>query len=199
MDQELIPNLIFSSHIWQRMATFHETQQDNFVETLDDYTKHTPSFRTHDQNTFVTNTDLHHNPVFSDLVSQISKDCDRFVEEWEFEVGAKIGISKMWSTIANPGGMSVRHSVPFTFLNGIYFLKTPPDSGDILVENPTVNPDYFNRMPIKTVNSFNAPGFAMAMPEGMMIYLPGNLKIDITNNQHQQDPRYLVHFTLTVL
>lgn len=191
---------IFNSCLWTVPFEDHQNDKLNYIKTLEDYKKNTINKNTNiHHRTFITSQDLHTNPAFDNLVQKISSDCKSIIDYWKLEDGVKIGISKMWGSITQPGGILMPQAVPFTFLYGIYFLNTPPGSGELSINNPSINPDFYAALPVKEITSFNTEKFITPMPEGIITLLPGYLNVHSTINDHDNDSRFIIHFALTIL
>ena len=56
-----------------------------------------------------------------------------FAEEW-LEGGAVMG--NMWANINPPGGYNMPHVHPNSHFSGVYYIKTPKDSGKLVCNDP---------------------------------------------------------------
>ena len=102
----------------------------------------------------------------------------------------------MWGSCTMPGGLLMPHEVPNSFATGMYFVKTPPDSGNLVIDNPNNNISYFSRMHRKETNEFNVEKYETVTPEGDIIVYPGNLKSMQTTNDNPTENRYVIYFSL---
>ena len=79
-------------------------------------------------------TNMHEIPVFKHLVNELFIMQEQvFAEEW-LENGATIG--NMWANINPPGGYNMPHVHPNSHFSGVYYIKAPKDSGNIVFNEP---------------------------------------------------------------
>ena len=79
-------------------------------------------------------TNMHEIPVFKPLVDELFIMQEQvFAEEW-LENGATIG--NMWANINPPGGYNMPHVHPNSHFSGVYYIKAPKDSGNIVFNEP---------------------------------------------------------------
>ena len=79
-------------------------------------------------------TNMHEIPVFKPLVNELFIMQEQvFAEEW-LENGATIG--NMWANINPPGGYNMPHVHPNSHFSGVYYIKAPKDSGNIVFNEP---------------------------------------------------------------
>lgn len=86
-------------------------------------------FRSNSTDNFHTRDDLHHFDQFKSL------------EEYCLNLssglfGWNTRIDNMWGMISSPGGFNFKHTHPATDIAGVFYLKKPENSGDIVFENP---------------------------------------------------------------
>ena len=189
---------MFSNPVWSIGVDSHHKYEKNYIETLNAYREKTSNLNKRHHRTFITSNDLHHNTAFGNLVEDLTLISSKMKEIWMLEDGTKIGIQQMWGSITQPGGILMPHQVPFTFLYGMYFLKTPPLSGNLVVDNPTYDANFFATLAINQTNTFNTPKFSFPMPQGHIVLLPGHLDLHTTMNDDEED-RYIIHFSLVIV
>ena len=79
-------------------------------------------------------TNMHEIPVFKPLVNELFIMQEQvFAEEW-LENGATIG--NMWANINPPGGYNMPHVHPNSHFSGVYYIKAPQNSGEIVFNDP---------------------------------------------------------------
>jgi uncharacterized protein (TIGR02466 family) len=77
---------------------------------------------------------MHEIPVFKPLVDELFKmQNEVFQEEW-LENEAIIG--NMWANINPPGGYNRPHLHPNSHFSGVYYIKAPKNSGQIVFNEP---------------------------------------------------------------
>jgi len=79
-------------------------------------------------------TNMHEMPVFKPLVDQLFiMQQQMFEEEW-LEREALLG--NMWANINPPGGYNMPHIHPNSHFSGVYYIKAPKNSGNIIFNEP---------------------------------------------------------------
>jgi len=77
---------------------------------------------------------MHEKPVFKPLVDELFKmQSEIFEEEW-LDGGAVMG--NMWANINPPGGYNRPHIHPNSHFSGVYYIKAPKNSGNIVFNEP---------------------------------------------------------------
>jgi uncharacterized protein (TIGR02466 family) len=73
-------------------------------------------------------------PVFQPLVNELfTMMNDIWQEEW---LDRKPVLGNMWANINPPGGYNAPHIHPNSLFSGVYYIKTPENSGDLVCNEP---------------------------------------------------------------
>jgi len=79
-------------------------------------------------------TDMHKIPVFKPLVDELFKmQMEIYKEEL---LSREPIIGNMWANINPPGGYNRPHIHPNSHFSGVYYIKAPQNSGDIVFNDP---------------------------------------------------------------
>ena len=79
-------------------------------------------------------TEMHQMPQFKLLVDELFKmQHEIYKQEW-LDRQPKIG--NMWANINYPGGYNKPHIHPNSLFSGVYYVKTPPNCGKIIFNDP---------------------------------------------------------------
>lgn len=79
-------------------------------------------------------TDMHQKPVFKPLVNELFQmQHEIFKEEW---LEREPIIGNMWANINPPGGYNRPHLHPNCHFSGVYYIKCPKNSGDLVFNDP---------------------------------------------------------------
>jgi|TARA_R100001224_G_scaffold31045_1_gene17163 uncharacterized protein (TIGR02466 family) len=79
-------------------------------------------------------TDMHKIPVFEPLVNELFKMQNEIFKE-EFLDSEPI-LGNMWANINPPGGYNRPHLHPNCHFSGVYYIKAPENSGQIIFNDP---------------------------------------------------------------
>ena len=79
-------------------------------------------------------TDMHKIPVFKPLVDELFKmQHEIYKEEW---LDKEPTMGNMWANINPPGAMNRPHIHPNSHFSGVYYIKAPKNSGQIVFNDP---------------------------------------------------------------
>jgi uncharacterized protein (TIGR02466 family) len=79
-------------------------------------------------------TDMHKMPQFKLLVDELFKmQHEVYKQEW---LDRQPLIGNMWANINYPGGYNRPHIHPNSLFSGVYYVKTPPNCGKIVFNDP---------------------------------------------------------------
>ena len=79
-------------------------------------------------------TNMNEIPVFKPLVDELFKMMNEiFPEEW---LDRKPIMGNMWANINPPGGYNMPHVHPNSLFSGVYYVKTPPNCGRLICQDP---------------------------------------------------------------
>ena len=90
-------------------------------------------------------TDMHTKPEYKSLVDELMTMCkDVFKEEW---LDREPILGNMWANINQPGGYNKPHIHPNSLFSGVYYIKTPPNCGKLICNDP--RPGIQTTMPVR--------------------------------------------------
>ena len=79
-------------------------------------------------------TNMHTKIEYKPLVDELFKMVyEVFNEEW---LDGRVKIGNMWANINPPGGYNQPHVHPNSLFSGVYYVKTPPNSGQLVCSDP---------------------------------------------------------------
>jgi uncharacterized protein (TIGR02466 family) len=90
-------------------------------------------------------TDMAIKPEYSQLVSELKIMQKEIYDNEHLDRYARLG--NMWANINPPGGMNMPHLHPNALFSGVYYIKTPLNSGRLKVIDP--RPGVQTMMPIR--------------------------------------------------
>ena len=79
-------------------------------------------------------TDMHQKPEYKPLVDELFRMVHQVFEEEFLERGPKLG--NMWANINPPGGYNQPHVHPNSLFSGVYYVKVPVNSGQLICNDP---------------------------------------------------------------
>ena len=128
---------IFSVPIWGFIFNDHKYQSENYLERILEIEQTEPSERKSNFGGFQTRDNLHKEPVLREFVSMLNKVSNDIMKE---QNGAEVEVKEMWANINHEYNHNGAH-IHSGILSGVFYLKTPPNSGKLVLVNPAVRAD----------------------------------------------------------
>ena len=79
-------------------------------------------------------TDMHKKPEYAKLVSMLYASQKTVYDQEHLDSEPVLG--NMWANINPPGGMNRAHQHPNSLWSGVYYIKTPKNSGNLKIDDP---------------------------------------------------------------
>ena len=79
-------------------------------------------------------TDMHNRPEYKPLVDELFRMVHEVFNEEFLDGDPKLG--NMWANINPPGGYNMPHVHPNALFSGVYYVKTPPNCGKLICNDP---------------------------------------------------------------
>ena len=79
-------------------------------------------------------TDMQNKPEYKPLIDELFRMVHQIFHEEFLDREAKLG--NMWANINPPGGYNKPHVHPNALFSGVYYVKTPPNSGKLVCQDP---------------------------------------------------------------
>jgi len=90
-------------------------------------------------------TDMQTKPEYRPLADELMTMCKEiFKEEW---LDREPVLGNMWANINQPGGYNRPHIHPNSLFSGVYYIKTPPNCGKLICNDP--RPGIQTVMPVR--------------------------------------------------
>ena len=105
-----------------------------FEKAVIDWSNHDKGIVRTNMKGWHSTTDMHQKPVFKPLVDELFKMQHEIFKEELLEREPVIG--NMWANINPSGGYNRPHLHPNCHFSGVYYIKTPENSGDLVFNDP---------------------------------------------------------------
>lgn len=155
------------------------------------------------RNGWQTGKYLHREEEFESLTTSIYDFFDQLVIDFyapKRPMELKHEITSMWATLTTTDGHCVEHLHPRAFMSGVYYLRVPTNSGNIIFKDPRPAAEWEDNGLI-----YNKVASTSYIPvqEGMLLLFPGWLRhrtelnkskeqrVSISFNIHQINVRYV--------
>ena len=105
-----------------------------FEKEIVEWSKKDPGVKKTNRNGWHSTTEMHKIPVFKPLVDELFIMMnDIWKEEW---LDREPLLGNMWANINPPGAMNRPHLHPNSHFSGVYYIKAPKNSGQIVFNEP---------------------------------------------------------------
>ena len=105
-----------------------------FANEIVEWSKRDPGVKKTNRNGWHSTTEMHTIPVFKPLVNELFIMMnDIWKEEW---LDREPTLGNMWANINPPGGYNAPHIHANSHFSGVYYIKTPENSGDLVFNDP---------------------------------------------------------------
>ena len=124
-----------------------DIQLDNQVlsDHIINWSKQDPGVKKTNMNGWHSTTDMHLKQEYQQLVQELYKMQEEiYQEEW---LDRKPMLGNMWANINYPGGYNRPHVHPNCLFSGVYYVKSQPGAGQLVVNDP--RPGIQTMMPIR--------------------------------------------------
>ena len=121
----------------------------NLIKNIEEWKEKDKGIKNTNQGGWHSTTDMHLKKEYESLVEELIK--------FQKQIGAEEGyvnptfLSNMWANINPPGCSNRTHIHPNCQWSGVYYVKTPENCGDLIIEDPR-------------------PGYAMTAPQQLSPY-----------------------------
>ena len=129
-----------------------------FANEIVEWSKKDPGVKKTNVNGWHSQTDMHIKPEYKPLVDELFKMAHQVFNEEFLDGEPKLG--NMWANINPPGGYNKPHVHPNSLFSGVYYIKTPPNCGRLICQDPR-------------------PGIQTCMPTRKKIEIPKYLWRDV--------------------
>ena len=120
------------------------------------------------------------------LLDQIQPHALNFFKE--FNYNAELFLINFWFNINRHKDMNKLHAHPRAHISGVFYIKTPEESGNIVFENPNWNIDsIWVDENIAQRNPYNHQSYFIKGAENLLIMFPGYLRHYVDSNKSKQD------------
>ena len=124
--EQFFPTTIYAKDV--------KLNNDLFTEEIVRWSNEDKGIKRTNMNGWHSHTDMHKIPVFKPLVDELFKMVHQVFKE-EFLDGEAV-LGNMWANINPPGGSNKPHVHPNALFSGVYYIKTPPNCGRLICQDP---------------------------------------------------------------
>jgi uncharacterized protein (TIGR02466 family) len=109
-------------------------------------------------------------PTLYQLAKEMIKATNEVVQT--MEIAEEVSISNFWCNVNKNKDFNLPHSHPQTIFSGVYYVKVPENSGDLIFERPD-NQQYF--FVPKKYSEYTFQKYILVPQEGVAVFFPAYL------------------------
>jgi uncharacterized protein (TIGR02466 family) len=107
-------------------------------------------------------------------------------------------ISSMWANVNGYKDYNLIHTHGDSVISGVYYLKTPKDSGNLFFINPASEAiEYLWEYCIEEYTQQNSPRWTIPVKEGSLVLFPSWLKHGVEPNLNKKEDRISIAFNIS--
>jgi len=133
---------------------------------------------------------------FPELIEKVEQTCSEYMKEI-FKADVNIKVSNYWMNVNNYRDYNLKHNHPETLLTVVYYIKTPVDSGDlVLANNPMVHwwGHPYTRESWWSLGWYNSPELFFQPREDTILIFPGWVDHHVEPNLNSDEHRISIAF-----
>lgn len=182
----LKPEQRFSTPIWLRKITNAATLNPQLLKDLAELEASNSSITRSNVGGWHSDTNLHRLEAFKPLrqiIENVSVGCANYLG-LDFQK-ADLVFQGMWANRNGPGDYNTSHIHPNSFLSGSYYVKVPPESGNIEFNDPVGERCMFT-YPVRPEVNYLPRRLAYRCSEGLLVMFPSWLPHGVQVNRSQE-------------
>lgn len=131
------------------------------------------------------------------LISNLTKDILHFSNIFlnNFNLKEKLKLANIWININRFKDSNLQHTHPFSKISGVFYIKAPKNSGNLVFINPHSIENYLNVLNINSFNEFNSQTWSLPPEENILYLFPSWLEHRVDMNLSKEE-RISVSFNL---
>lgn len=127
-------------------------------------------------------------PLFKDFQNHV----DVFSEE--LSLVKKPQIKNIWLNINGYKDLNVEHTHPQSIISGVFYIKTPNDSGDLVFKNKAYPNNHIGSQDVYEYTIYTASSWNVSPRENLLILFPSWLPHEVMPNLNKKQKRISIAF-----
>jgi uncharacterized protein (TIGR02466 family) len=134
-------------------------------------------------------------PCLESLIKKIELNSNLLFNNY-LKIKCKLSLDNIWININRHKDFNIQHIHPFSKLSGVFYIKTPSNSGNITFVSDFPVENFINLSNVMEHNAYNSPSWSFEPEENTLYLFPSWLKHYVNPNLSKQE-RISISFNLT--
>lgn len=127
-------------------------------------------------------------PQVQPLIEHINQRLEQLRNDIEFIDQAFLRVESMWININHPYSYNSNHIHPNSYISGVYYVKVPENSGNLVLRHPSNLISIFTPSDvIKQFNLLNSSKWNIEPKDGDLVMFPSWIEHEVTQNISGED------------
>jgi uncharacterized protein (TIGR02466 family) len=195
MNSELSP--IFATPVWMSIFPDFESNQQSFLDCVNNFKQNNNSEEKSNVNGYQSPATLQTQQELGPIFNYICSLCLQATKDLNF-VDCDVFLTSAWVNFNNSREcINAEHVHEETF-SGVFYLKTPAESGKLVLKNPGINRLWNGCNLTSSKNQFTGDMLKIEPEEGSLIIFPSYLPHSVEPNKHDEE-RISISFNVLAL
>ena len=133
-------------------------------------------------------------PCLESLIKKIELNSNLLFNNY-LKIRCNLSLDNIWININRHKDFNIQHTHPFSKLSGVFYIKTPSNSGNLTFVSDSPVENFINLSDITEHNAYNSPSWSFEPEENTLYLFPSWLKHYVNPNLSKQE-RISVSFNL---
>jgi uncharacterized protein (TIGR02466 family) len=134
-------------------------------------------------------------PVLNSLIKEIELNSN-IINDTILKINSRLSLKNIWININKFKDFNIIHNHPFSKLSGVFYIKIPENSGDLLFANETEIGCFIKNEDIIEFNNYNSSTWSIKPEENVLYLFPSWLNHYVKPNL-SNEKRISISFNLS--
>jgi len=185
---------IYSVPVWQSEYPEFEEHQEIFLNAVRIYKNQNPSIQKSNIAGYHSPETLHGVKQIAPLFEYICQLGFKALSDLDF-IDCNIAITSAWLNINDSRQCMNCEHVHGDVFSGVFYLKAPEESGNLVIQNQSINRFWTGRNLTQKKNQFTGESIRIEPVEGNILLFPSYLPHSVETNNHDEE-RISISFNL---
>jgi len=189
---------IFSTPIWQGEIPDFVEKQSGWLDAVKKFAKDNPESKIiSNRGGYHSPLNLHVVPELRDLFNIICEGARVACNDLQFRDDTFVYITESWANISSDRYSHHVEHVHGEVFSGVFYLKSPPGSGRLMIKNPGINLMWNVKHLANNVSTYTSEGITIDPVEGFLFIWPSYIPHSVGLNNHDEE-RIAIAFNIAV-